>query len=309
MPIPHFRTLADESMAHASPDLLDTIYTMQRRQEWMRQYLIQEGNEPLEFVNSARTDEQPGSIAEKIRTTLGFSADWASSNSTFHDALRQLRETMEAVGILVVVNGIVGNNTHRTLNVEEFRGFVLVDPYAPLVFVNGADGKAAQMFTLAHEVAHVFLGSSAAFDLRQLMPANDGVERLCNQVAAEFLVPENLVRENWRWAASDSNPFQLLSRRFKVSEIVVARRALDLRLIDKARFLVFYRQYVAGERRRSQQASDGGNFYAAANLRIGSRFASTVLRAVREGKLMYGEAYDLTGLRGKTFEQFASNVA
>jgi Zn-dependent peptidase ImmA (M78 family) len=309
LPIPHFRTVTDETVERTSPDLLDTIYAMQRRQEWMRQYLIDEGQEPLPFVKSAALDEQPKAIAAKARATLGFAEDWASYQPSWTEALRSLRESMEAAGILVVVNGIVGNNTHRPLNVEEFRGFVLVDQYAPLVFVNGADGKAAQMFTLAHELAHVFLGSSAAFDLRQLMPANDRIERLCNQVAAEFLVPEDLLRKDWRWASTDSQPFQLLARRFKVSAVVVARRALDAGLIDFAAFLSFYREYLADEHLRSQQVSQGGNFYATTNLRIGSRFASAVVRAVREGKLMYGEAYELTGLRGKTFQHFASNVA
>jgi Zn-dependent peptidase ImmA (M78 family) len=106
---------------------------------------------------------------------------------TWSDALRRLREAIEEARILVVVNGIVGNNTHRKLDPEEFRGFVLVDAYAPLIFVNNADGKAAQMFTLAHELAHVIFGSSAAFDLRRLMPAHDKTELACNQVAAEFL--------------------------------------------------------------------------------------------------------------------------
>ncbi|GIV50096.1 MAG: hypothetical protein KatS3mg038_0617 [Candidatus Kapaibacterium sp.] len=133
------------------------------------------------------------------------------------------REKAEAAGILVVTSGVVGNNTQRKLSVEEFRGFVLVDEYAPLVFINSADGKAAQMFTLAHELAHVWVGESAAFDLRNLQPATNKLEQTCNRIAAEFLVPENSLRAFWSKAQQDPRPFQAIARHFKVSEIVAAR--------------------------------------------------------------------------------------
>ena len=218
LPIPHFRTVRDRHPRRPSPDLLDTVQTMQRRQAWMREHLIDEGNEPLPFVRSATLREEPRSLAEKIRHTLGLEEKWAAQEATWTDALRKLRERIEAALILVVVNGIVGNNTHRKLNPEEFRGFVLVDEYAPLVFVNGTDSKAAQMFTLAHELAHLWFGSSAAFDLRELQPADDETERMCNRTAAEFLVPEQELRESWDAARRDPNRYQALARRFKVSE-------------------------------------------------------------------------------------------
>src|SRR5208282_5042190 len=127
---------------------------------------------------------------QKIRQTLGIESGWAARQPTWTAALRELFRKVEEVGILVVVNGVVANNNHRKLDPFEFRGFVLVDEYAPLVFLNGADGKAAQVFTMAHELAHVWFGSSAAFDLRELQPADEQMEKACDRVAAEFLVPE-----------------------------------------------------------------------------------------------------------------------
>ena len=308
LPIPHFRTLKDDIVDRPSPDLLETMQSMQRRQAWMREFLIEEGQTPLPFVRSARVGERPPIVAQRVRDALGLSNDWASRERTWTDALVRLREAMEEAGILVVANGVVGNNTHRKLDPAEFRGFVLVDEYAPLVFVNGSDGKAAQMFTLAHELAHVFFGSSAAFDLRQMMPAQDDTELACNQLAAEFLVPEDLLRKSWPSARDNEEPFQLLAQRFKVSEIVVARRALDLHLIDKRAFLEFYQAYREDESRRANQPS-GGDFYANQNVKVGRRFGSTVVRAVREAKLLYSEAYALTGLYGTTFDKFATSLA
>lgn len=308
LPIPYFRTLRSDSPEQPSPDLLDTIQMMQRRQAWMREFMIEEGRDRLPFVASARVGEQRAAVAERMRGALGLRADWASGHRTWTDALRALRESIDEAGILVVVNGVVGNNTHRTLDPHEFRGFVLVDEFAPLVFVNGADGRAAQMFTLAHELAHVFFGSSAAFDLRQLMPAEDASEQACNQVAAEFLVPERLMHEIWPSVPDGAARFQEVARRFKVSEIVVARRALDLGLIGRDAFFAFYDSYQTAERRTASQQSQGGDFYANQNLRIGHRFARTVVRAAREDRLLYSEAYRLTGLYGKTFEAYAASL-
>ncbi len=308
LPVPHYRTLEDEGLKRPSPNLIETIQMMQQRQAWMREFLIEQGQECLPYVRSARLEEQPTSIAQRIRSTLGFGEGWAAQQPTWTDALRVLRETLEDVGILVVFNGVVGNNTHRKLDPREFRGFVLVDDYAPLVFVNGKDSKAAQMFTLAHEVAHVFYGSSAAFDLREMQPADNPTEHACNRVAAEFLVPERNLRQVWDSIQNDPEPFQEIARQFKVSVLVAARRALDLTLITREEFIEFYRVYQGDERRAAARRPPGGDFYANQNLRVGRRFASTVIRATREGKLLYSEAYQLTGLYGKTFEDYASLI-
>lgn len=307
LPIPYYRTIDEDGINRPSPDLIDTIQLMQKRQAWISEFLIEEGQEPAAFVKSALIGERPEAVAEKALVALGLEDGWAAKERTWTDALKTLRDAMDNAGIIVVTNGIVGNNTHRQLDPNEFRGFVLVDDYAPLVFVNGADGKAAQMFTLAHELAHVFYGSSAAFDLREMQPSKDPVEKACNSMAAEFLVPAKLLRDAWPSARKEDEPFQALARRFKVSSLVVARRALDLSLIDKNAFLHFYGESVARERGVVKK-SEGGDFYLTQNQRIGHRFAFSIVRAAKEGKLLYSEAYKLTGLYGKTFDKFASTL-
>jgi Zn-dependent peptidase ImmA (M78 family) len=308
LPIPLLRTQGDDPIWQPSPDLLETVQTMERRQVWMREYLIEQGQNPLEFVNSAELIESPKRIARDIRRELGLVEGWAADQASWSAALRLLQKTIEKAGVIVVVTGIVGNNTHRKLDVSEFRGFVLVDEYAPLVFVNGADSKGAQMFTLVHEVAHIWLGSSAAFDLRELQPADNETEQICNRIAAEFLVPEEELQAFWPSISRDSNRFQAGARRFKVSEIVVARRLLDLELISKNEFLDFYRNYMDQEHRAAVKGGGGGDFYATQNLRVGQRFTEAVVRAAREEKLLYNEAFRLTGLYGKTFDRYVKLI-
>lgn len=220
-----------------------------------------------------------------------------------------LRAHIEDAGVLVVINGVVGNNTKRTLNPHEFRGFVLEDSLAPLIFVNGADAKAAQMFTMAHELAHLWLGKSALFDLPHLLPGDDEIEKFCNEAAAEFLVPKAELAGAWGEAQRPKKPFSFLAAKFKVSPIVFARRALDLTLIGKKAFFEFYDAHIA-EVQASKEAkkAPGGDFWKTQTYRVGTRFAQAVIAATKEGKMLYRDAYALTGLRGKAFDKYAKKL-
>ncbi len=308
LPVPDFRTVKDRGVQRPSPNLMETIQMMQRRQDWLRDYLRDDGHLPLEFFASAKVGADPVAITVLIRQKLELSVDWAQKYSTWSDALRGLRRAIEAAGVVVVINGVVGNSTRRKLDPGEFRGFVLPDALAPLIFVNGADAKAAQMFTLAHELAHLWLGEGGVFGLDAMQPADDAVERWCNQVAAEFLVPTEEITKIWASAERMDEPFQFLARRFKVSPLVAARRALDLRFITRDSFFSFYRHYLDDDRRYAERRPSGGDFYLTQEVRIGRRFGVAVVRAAREGRLLFQDAYRLTGLYGATFDHYAKGL-
>lgn len=303
LPIPYFRSVENSASVRPSDELLDTVRQVKSRQDWLREYLIDQGADKLPFVNSASVGDDAIAVAHKIRESLNIDHGWAASQKTWTDALKDLIVRVESLGIFVVSNGVVGNNTHRALDPKEFRGFVLVDSYAPIIFLNGVDSKAAQMFSIAHELAHIWLGKSAAFDLRELTPANDPIELKCNAIAAEVLVPQQELLALWK--SSGKQTFDQISRHFKVSQLVAARRAADLGLITRAQFFAFYRKYLEQEFHSSDSAkSGGGNFYLTQNQRLGRLFAQTVYAAVKQNKLLYRDAYRLTGLKGKTFDTY-----
>jgi len=224
---------------------------------------------------------------------------------TWEEALRTLVRNIESAGILVMVNGVVENNTHRPLDVEEFRGFALIDSHAPLIFINGTDAKAAQMFTLVHELAHLWVGKSGISNLKELIAPENEIEEFCNKVAAEFLVPTHEMAQEWKAAKASDKPFARLARIFKVSPVVAARRALDLNLITRAQFFKFYKEYKEeAAQRKAGSKSDGGNFFLTLGTRLGKRFPAAVYSAAKEGKMAYREAYQLTGISGETFDRF-----
>ena len=225
------------------------------------------------------------------------------------DALRLIKDRLDAAGVLVCFNGVVGNNTHRKLDPDEFQGFALADEYAPLVFVNSADYKAAQIFTLVHELVHLFIAKSGVSTLEVLQPILNETEEFCDKAAAEFVVPAEELRAFWPHAGQTNNPHQAIARRFNVSPIVVARRLLDLDLIGRDVFFRFYHEYENKEQNSIQESEVGGApFWSIQRWRIGPRFAAAIARAVKEGRLLYREAYNLTGLRGDTFENMPEKL-
>lgn len=307
LPVTDFRTLSRRPRPTPSPDLLDTLYSMQRRQRWLRDVLVESEAEPLAFVGSARLDDDPEAVGREMRRLLGLADGWGAGVRSWQGAVSDLRRAIEQLGVMAVVNGIVGNNTHRKLDVDEFRGFALTDPFAPLIFVNGADSRSAQMFTLAHELAHVWLGLEGVSGFNALLPGGSDVEDWCNRAAAELLVPARELRARWSTLRRRHAPFQDLARAFKVSPIVAARRALDLALIERTEFFEFYEAYL-GRERQVAAGSEGGDFYNNQNTRIGDLFGNQVVRAAVEGRIGFKEAYDLTGLRGGTFQKYARRL-
>jgi len=296
---PFFRA-GKEPSEKVSLNVYHTIQILKDRQNWLTEYMRESGYEDLPFVGKYNVGTGYLAIVNDIRNTLHLKQNWASKHPTWERTLDFLTYKIEEAGIIVTFNGIVENNTTRKISVDECRGFVLVNELAPFLYINSADTKAAQMFTLIHELAHIWLGESAGFDLDNMLPADHPMELLCDQVAAEFLVPGELLVKIYQREQSIST----LSRQFKVSPIVIGRRLLDLGLIEKPSFFRFYNEYIEFINKKKESQGTGGNFYATAKKRISLRFATYINNAVNENKLLYRDAYKLTSLKGDTYSRF-----
>ncbi len=299
LPIPFFRTNAKQAET-VSINVYDTILILQQRQDWLKNYLQENDFEKLPFVGKFINIFNIDDIVRDIRQTLNLTENWASNFATWQEAQDYLIQNVEDKGIITVFNGVVENNGHRKIPVDECRGFVLVDQVAPFMFINNSDSKAAQMFTIVYELAHIWTGHSAGFDFRKLEPANDSIEILCDKVAAEFLVPASMLNIIWQ----ETQDFKRLSRYFKVSEIVIARRALDTNKISKQHFLNFYNEYINREIARKENQPSGGDFYATTPKRLSPTFAYHINNAIKSNQLLYRDAYRLTSLKGDTFQTF-----
>lgn len=297
VPIPDFRTVADDRsrLTQPSPDLLDTIYLCQQRQEWYRGFARTMGYEPLPFVGSVQTSDDIVATAAIIREAVRLDLDERRRTRSWTDALRRFIELADELGVLVMVSGVVASNNRRKLDPREFRGFALVDELAPLVFINGSDAKSAQMFTLAHEIAHVWLGQSAISNAEPRAVPSHEVESWCNRVAAEMLVPFQILREEYDGSADLSIEADRLARRFKVSTLVVLRRIHELGRLSLDEYWTAYDREV--EKSRGRAVGAGGNFYLTLGSRAGKTFARAVVSSTLEGRTPFTGAFRLLGFK------------
>lgn len=296
--IADFRTIKDMQFQNASIDLRDMINIVLRQQEWYSAYCKEEEMFPLKFIGSFSLTDKAHTVVADIRETL----DWPKNLfSTVHyrpDYLRAIIDICEKARITVIRSGVVGNNTHRKLNISEFRGFALCDEYSPYIFINSNDCYAGQIFTLAHELAHLWFGKSGISNLNpndhELDDLQD-LEQTCNRIAAELLAPESLLPKNT--AAIDYQQIIQLSKDFKISTIVVMRRLLESKLITRKNFFELYDQMleenVILERPRVSGSSDGGNFYNTFYAKTGKTFTDAVISSIQERRLLYRDAADL----------------
>jgi Zn-dependent peptidase ImmA (M78 family) len=216
---------------------------------------------------------------------------------------------VEDAGILIMVSGIVGSNTHRKLDPEEFRGFALAHLQAPLIFVNSADSKSAQMFTIAHELAHLALGVSALSDAEASGFPDEATERWCNQVAAEVLVPLAVLEQELQAGEALADATARLTRRFKVSSLVILRRMWEAGAFrSREQFWAEYRKEVE-KLQEVAPAAGGGDFYRTLGARVSRRFEYALVGSTLGGRTTFREAMRLLGCkRVMTFDSLAQRL-
>jgi Zn-dependent peptidase ImmA (M78 family) len=308
IPIPDYRTIAGTVPVHPSPHLLDTIYDCQARQAWYRDFAIANREPRLPFVGSLSLATPVVEAAAAMRSVLRFDVAVRAECPTWGEALRLFIAHADAAGVLVMVNGVVQANTHRPLDPHEFRGFCLVDDLAPVVFINGADTKAAQTFTLAHELAHVWLGSTALSDAVPADVPKNATERWCNQVAAELLVPIKAIAGELRPGEDTHEEAQRLARHFKVSTLVVLRRIHDAGALTRDEFCAAYEDELT--RLLALPRGSGGNFHLSQAARVSKRFARAIVASTLEGYTLYRDAFRMLGMwKQSTFDEFARTLS
>jgi Zn-dependent peptidase ImmA (M78 family)/transcriptional regulator with XRE-family HTH domain len=308
IPIPDFRTIGGTSQSRPSPNLLEMIYVCQQRQDWYRDYARASGQEPVEFIGSVKISDDIEDVAAEISRALGFDLEARRVCPTWGDALRHFIGQADALGVLTMCSGVVLSNNHRLLDPNEFRGFAMVDNLAPLVFINGRDTKSAQMFTLAHELAHLWLGQSALSDTSPAILPKHEVESWCNRVAAELLVPFRNIQSEFRPESELSVEVQRLAGRFKVSKLVVLRRIFDIGGLSREEFGEAYDAELQWLMNRPKP-SGGGDFYLTHAARVSRRFARGIVASTLEGQTLYRDAFRLLGIRKiETFQDIAKQA-
>jgi Zn-dependent peptidase ImmA (M78 family)/DNA-binding XRE family transcriptional regulator len=309
IPLPDLRTVRGKRVGPISREFYEHLQDVLLKHEWYRDFAQSEGYESLTFVGRYSHTDDPDRVAADIRKQLGIDDELRAEANNSDDFLRLLRLKAEDIGVLVMRSGIVGSNTHAKLSVDEFRGFAISDKFAPVVFINGRDSTAAQIFTLAHELAHIWIGASGIsnpdFKKRSTEQTNV-VERFCNYVAAEVLVPKAGFEKQWRSDLPLDSNLQRLVRAYRVSSLVILRRAYESKKLSESQYWKKFeeeRERFAKKKDEDAEQGGGGDFYRTMPIRNSKRLTQTVVGALRERKIPLRDAASLLGVKIPTLRK------
>lgn len=315
--MPDLRTSGGQPLRNPSPGLLKVLDVTRARQDWYRAEAKETNQATLTYVGQFGRDVDASIVAAHMRTLFNIDPDARREFANYEDFFKHLVSKAEELGVLVMRSAIAGHATRRILDVKEFRGFALPDQYAPVVFINDNDAKAAQIFTFAHEVAHIWLGAPGISD----RPPNDkgsanSVEIKCDAIAAEFLVPEHELIAFWNTDNSLDKNLWRASKHFNVSSLVILRRAKDLDLISRHVFFIKvneqYDNYKRIEKEKVDKAKKGqkskGNFWNSFEIRNSRRFNNAVVSAVKQQRTTYAEAGILFGINPAAASKYFQKI-
>lgn len=309
-----YRTVDSLELEKPSRNLLDTIHDMEQIQEWAKNQMVTDGFSELDFVGSMAGVTEVSAFVTQIRQVLDLPRDWFIFAKTPADSYRYLRSRISNAGVIVMMNGIVGNNTHRPLEINEFRAFAIADEYAPLIFINSNDSINGKLFSLLHEFAHILIGKSNFFNDRYSAHGHvNQIETICNATAAEILVPSDLFVEKWNEAISENDvktTITVLAKYFKCGITVIARKAMDHGYIMPQEYtqVAQLAVYLYNEQRKKAKENPGGDYYRTAASRIDQRFFRMLAGSVAEGKTLYSDAFRLTHTNRATFRELVQQA-
>lgn len=304
LPLPDLRTVSSDPLASPSAELRDVIRIVLQRQSWYSEYLLEQGEEQNSIVACCDVNTPVANIVHNMRTKLNISAHPERGN--WEDYFRELIRRIENIGVLVMRQADIGHWT-RPLSVVEFRGFAIADPIAPVIFINQNDTPGARLFTLIHELTHIWIGQSGISD--NTPDTHRQEEVLCNAVAAEFLVPETEFLAMWRdnfehW----QHNLVILEAHFHVSQWVLARRAQTLGKIS----LPTYQRFIdeLREQHRSRESNKGGGptYYVTKHSQISDRFSKAVVSDALSGRLLLRDAGRLLGMKPNNVVKYAKEL-
>jgi Zn-dependent peptidase ImmA (M78 family) len=296
LPLPDLRTIKGRHPSLPSPNFLDVIYDALRKQDWYRESQESRNAEPISFVGKFTLNDTVQTIAHDIQNTLSIDEDMRKRANTWEEFLTDFIRQSEVRGILVLRQGIVGNNTHRKLNVNEFRGFAISDKVAPLVFINDQDFKVAKIFTLAHELAHLWIDKSGISNLDYRQKSSEqrnAIDGFCDQIAAEVLTPANDFKSIWGFQPSIEENIDHMVRRYRVSRFVALRRAYELDLITHSDYRLYYQRFWEDKKTPKSEKMGFTTLFLNRNSKL---FTLSLLNSVIEGRVGYAKAASLLNI-------------
>ena len=302
-----FRSI-NNKIPDISKNLKDTIIEMDSKKTWISDYRKKLGWDKLEIINQFTVNkkdniERDVKLAKEL---IELNEYWYKKLKKHSEAFKLIRNKFEDKGILTMKNGVVGMNTHRKLDINEFRAFMLYDDIAPLIFINNNDSLGGKIFSLIHEYFHILLEKEDII-VSEEKDINLENEKYINKMTAEFLMPKKHIEELWDNKKNKVDQIIEISKLMKVSSLALAIRLNNLTFIDNK--IVNIVREKAIKEFDIKDNNGGGDFYNTYNTRISKNFKEAVINEVESGEITYTYAFDLLGgIKGKTYDKIKEDM-
>jgi len=280
--------------------------------------LKKENNEKeIPFVGKFNMEAKPQAVAQDLLSTLGIDPRRYKANP-----MLDWFEKAESKGIFISRTSFI--HSKLKLDANELQGFAIADRHAPFIFINSDDWNAPQLFTLAHELAHLWIAKSGvsnhvepSFDEKAF---HDPVEKFCNEVAANALMPREHMEGLGPSAFEDAEKVFRAARALGVSSFALLVRALGLGILSPAKYkdlkrladleyeAFLERQHDKNEKRKEKEKKGGPNYFLLQLNRNGRLFTQTVLDAFRGGALEPTLASNLLNVQSNKFPKLEAQI-
>lgn len=288
-----------------SIELRDLIKRLSSIQNFITEYLRDIKSKPLDFVKSYNININYKEVALGINKLLNLDENWIFGLKNKNEVFHILRKYIEKKGVFVFANSIFWFNTQAKLDPNEFKGFCLIDKYAPIIFINTNDFISSQIFTIVHEFVHVLLGESEILSNPEILDTDaEQIEVFCNRVTSEFLVPEKFFKIKWDELSGD---YQKIAEKFHVSPIVIAIKAKTLNFINEEEYRNFHESYTRDITELHVYQKEGfGDFYALCKKFFGSNYIKIIQQALNDGFINFRSVLTYTGLKESSFDKLVN---
>jgi len=308
LPIPDLRTFHNEPVNELSPEFKNLLNDVTLKQKWYKDYILENDGDEKYFLQQYTIKDSKESIINNINKILHLEKYIAKSLQK-RQFLNKIVYEIEKLDILVMKNGIVGSNTHKSLRVSEFRGFAIYDKFAPLIFLNSKDTLSAQIFTIIHELVHLWIGESGV-SLLDFNHTDNDIELFCNEITANILVPNTLLNQYWDSNLDLEENYTDIANIFSVSTLVILNKLYGLKYISYENYIhyVEIEQNKFLEYAKNKPKSPGGDFYKTLKTRNGTNFSNALITSTLEGKTLYKDAANLLNTNFSNINKFAKEL-
>lgn len=312
-PLQDFRRNDSKPLGTASVFIVREI---QQKQAWISDVNQENREDKASFVGRFSIDDSPINVAIDILKTLEINpAGYKTENP-----IKEWIDKAEANGIYISRTSFI--HPRLKLDSEEIQGFAIADPHAPFIFINSDDWSGPQLFTLVHELAHIWIaetGISNDIDIQTIgKDKYNPIELFCNEVAANALMPTNLMRDLHTNIFENSGEIFKAGKKLGVSSFAFLVRALSLNLISlnsyrrlKNEADAAYKAFLKREeeKKAKQKDSTGGPNYFLLQLNRNSRlFTQVVLDAFRGGVIEPTQASNLLNVQVNKFQKLEAQL-